>query len=272
MDEEHRSLNDDLFDAAIKEALRKLSRERELEAEQLLDSLREEARQIVPSRKFQNNMKYLCARAGKRKAPARIYPRALRMAAAVALVACVSATAVTVGVNADWDSLLGWSMKQTPVATHLEREIDPEDLCSEQIFGSADAHYDYYYFPQYIPKNYEITKVEADELDITTSFVNSMDPEKRFNFDLMPIPEDPQFSPSFTIDTEDTKGLQKIVLGQYECYYVAKSHKDPDTNAKIDIVQVLCNHGDFWIWLHARNMPKKEMFKVMESVVKIEKK
>lgn len=268
MDEEHRSLNDDLFDAAIKEALRKLARERELEAEQLLDSLREEARQIVPSRKFQNNIKYLCARAGKRKAPARIYPRALRMAAAVALVACVSATAVTVGVNADWDSLFGWSMEQTPVATILEKNVKLQELCSEELFMDTDL--DYFYFPSYLPSNYQLADIEGSSPIKQIFLENSQHTDQKISIEL--IPPLGGFDFSATFDTEDTKGFTRITLGKYDCYYLIKNHKNPDTNVKIKTVDVICKTGDFWIIVSSTNLHEKELFAIMESMEKVERK
>lgn len=255
---DRRSLNDDLFDAALREALRQRAREEEQEAAELLDRFQAEAETVTPSKKFIRNLKYLSSRAGKRKAPARIYPRVVRMAAMFALVAAIGVVG-TVGVEAYRNGLFGWALRQNSVYTSLEREDSIVEACSSAIF--AQDEWDYYYFPENIPVDFELESVEADTTSCEIILAHD---EQKIELSLSEIRENNYYSASY--DTEGTKGFQRIMLGDYECYYVKKTYP-----GNMRIMQVICNNGDYWLEFVFRNMPQREAFKVVESLEKVKR-
>lgn len=254
--DERRSLNDDLFDAALREALRQRVREEEREAAELLDRFQAEAEAAAPSKKFISNMKYLSSRAGKRKAPAKIYSRSVRMAAMFALVAALGIVG-TLGVEAYRNGLFGWVLRQNKVYTSLELEDSIVRDCSSSIF--ADTEWEYYYFPKNIPVDFQL---ESVEVYTTICDITLTHDEQEISLSLNEIAENMYFSAYY--DTEGTEGFQRVMLGDYECYYVKKTYPN-----NLRIIQVICTNGDFWIHFTFRNVPQKEAFKIVESMQKI---
>lgn len=257
--DDRRSLNDDLFDAALREALRQRAREEEREAAELLDRFQAESVAVAPSKKFISNMKYLSSRAGRRKAPVRIYSRAVRMAAMFVLVAAIG-LAGTVGVEAYRNGLFGWVLRQNNVYTSLETEDSIVRACSSVIF--AQTEWDYYYFPKNIPVDFQLESVDADTTSCDIILAHD---EQRIELSLNKIRENSYFSAQY--DTEDTKGFQRVMLGDYECYYVKKTYP-----GNLRMIQVICNNGDFWAEFTFRNVLQKEVFKIVESMQKIKRK
>ena len=222
-------LNDEIFDALLKEALSQLEEEKVKEKNRELEQI--DTSDYVPSKKFLRNLRREYFRYSVKNT---LKSKALRKVASFVLMA-----GVVSGGLCFWAEANGIPVYET-IFLRKERYTSIE-VYNQIVSEEDESSLDYFYFPKYLPLGFTVTEEISNKELYYIKFENQ---EQYFYISQGPLLSEKQKR----IDTENAK-LESIEIGGHRGFYAKKEEKQLIyLNMDNISISIYGNIGEAEIW------------------------
>lgn len=233
-------LNDEIFDALLKEALSQLEEEKVKGKNRELEQI--DTSDYVPSKKFLRNLRREYFRYSVKNT---LKSKALRKVASFVLM-----TGLVSGGLCFWAEANGIPVYET-IFLRKERYTSIE-VYNQIVSEEDESSLDYFYFPKYLPVDFQVVEEYSLKGEYYIRFENG---EEYFC-----LSQAPNFTGKKTyIDTEDVK-MQIIRINGHEGFYGEIEEKQ----------LIYLNMGDMEVNIYG-NIGKKELFQMAEHLELLKK-